>query len=84
MENWLKMQDKMNWKMDGGEMCACVCACVNSLTPQHRNHHTKKLEKIFKCRVCVIKKRELYEKLKGYIKSCLYERKENEIHCHFF
>ena len=28
MENWLKMQDKMNWKMDGGEMCVSVFCVV--------------------------------------------------------
>ena len=47
MENWLKMQDKMNWKMDGGEMCVCVC--VNYLTPG--TNHTKKIGKNFKMSV---------------------------------
>ena len=56
MENWLKMQDKMNWKMDGGEMYVCVCVCELSYTRNQSQLKKISWKKILKCRCCVIKR----------------------------
>ena len=59
MENWLKMQDKMNWKMDGGEMCVFVSELrILHFVSYTRNQSQlkKNWKKILKCRCCVIKR----------------------------
>ena len=53
MENWLKMQDKMNWKMDGGEMCVSLRELSYT---RNQSQLKKNWKKILKCRCCVIKR----------------------------
>ena len=85
MENWLKMQDKMNWKMDGGEMCVSLRELSYT---RNQSQLKKNWKKILKCRCCVIKReRTRREKCTpGKFKNLFFvvKKKMKFIVCHFF